>query len=338
MGYELENQKIGNEVDSSVNSTKQAVYSEMIKGRGIASATINYRPFKFGILSAADPTQIYRKFFYNDEGRVIKKFEFDSDGGIKTKEESIFDAKDKSKILQTNIISTDGSFMETYEYNTVKENNKLNRYSFFSSKWPRPKEETYDYDRFGRINKKTSYGIIGEPELITHYLYDTDKDTKVTYWYVTTPDGELVITLLNDYDSKKQTQTALYSFLLTPEEITELRKSDKKNWELKSRSRSRWEYDANGNNIGFQRDEMFSRELSMGMGFDMISNRRENPTPEERPRILVEKNSSDYEKLDNQYYLVRTTEWLANIDEPLKAVKEYTYMDKDGGIIYEPKT
>ena len=330
MTLELENLKIGNEIALSVNSTNQAGYSEIIKGRNIASATISYRPFKFGVVADAP---IYRKFFYNDDGRVIKKLEFDTDGNIVSKEESVFDTKHKWKILQSRIITGDDNFTETYEYTTVKGKEKLKKHTFFSPKWPQPKKDEYEFDELGRIAKKVSYGIMGEPELISSYVYDTATDTKVTYRHVFKPDGGLVITLMYGYDNvKKEKQTGLYSFLLTPDEITELRNSDKKNWELKSLSRSKWEYDSNANNIGFERDDMVRPDF--GWGFDLIGGIPEYPSAEEAPRVLIEKSSSDYEKLGDNYYLVRTTEWDTRINEPLKAAKEYMYMDKKGTIIY----
>jgi hypothetical protein len=326
MVNELESLKIGNETDKSVAAVHQEAYTEMIKDRGIESAVISYRPFKFGIVEEESAGQVYRKFFYNKEGRVIKKLGFHANGGIESKEESFFDKTDKWKILQTNIMTDEEVFTEHYEYSDVNGKQKLKQHSFFNARWPRPKEEKYEYDSQGRINKKTSYGLLGEPELVTHYLYDTAKDTKVTYRYVTLPNEELVMTLLYVYDDKKQKQTALYSFLLRPDEIAVLR-AGTKNWVAESVSRSVWEYDAHGNNTGFYRDEKFSRAL------DMLMNPAETVLPE-TSRILTEKSSSDYEKINNRYYLVRTTEWLTRMNEPLKAVKSYQYFDGDGGLIF----
>ena len=172
------------------------------------------------------------------------------EGSIVTKEEATYDKNDKWKITERKIITAEDSFTETYEYNKVNGKQKLKRYTFQNSKWPWPKEDNYFYDSLGRINKKISKGLLQEPELITHYHYDTGKDTRVTYRYVTDPDEKLVFTVMYDYfinDGKKGRQKALYSFLKTPDEITELR--GHKDWELESNSRTIWEYDKSGENI-----------------------------------------------------------------------------------------
>ena len=332
MGIELENLKMGNVIEKSINSINQDTYSAVIKGRGIDSATISYRAFRFGVLEDESPGQVYRKFFYNSDGRITKKFEFDADGKIVAKEESTFvKTGNYWDIEQTTIFTAEDTFVENYEYENVKGKHKLKRYTFLNPKWPRPKEDIYEYDKFGRINKRVSYGLMGEPELITNYLYDTDKDTKVSYRHVTLPDEELVITLLYTYDSKKQKQTGLYSFFLTPDQIIELRRFDKENWGFKSMSQSHWEYDAHGHNTGFYRDEMLSRELELGL--NLLKDPAKNISPEKSLRVLIEKNTSDYEKINDKFYLVRTTEWLTRINEPLKAVKQYRYFNSDGQVI-----
>jgi hypothetical protein len=172
---------IANEIDKSVSSIIQDGYADVIKDRGIVTANLSYRPYKFGKPSDV-PAQLYRTFFYNEKGQVVKKFDFSDAGIIEAKEESIFE---KWNIKERKIITLDYTTIETFEYVLLKGKNKLNKYSFFNPKWPRPKVEEYEHDRDGRIVRKITYGLLGVPELITRYLYEDQKDTKVTYRYVT---------------------------------------------------------------------------------------------------------------------------------------------------------
>lgn len=331
MDNDFANLIVGNETGKSVYAARQDSYAELVKDRGIASAVVSYTPFKFGEVVAGDAdTRDFRKFFYNADGRVVKKFDFDDNGDISAKEESTYDKTLKWKLLQTNIITADDSVVETYEYKVLKGKHKMKKYTFTNPKWPRPKVDLYEHDPFGRISKRTSYGLLGDPELITNYLYDTDNDTKVRYRHVTLPDETLVFTMMYDYDSKKDKQTALYSFLLSPEEVTALRKSGTE-WTLETVSRSVWEYDAHGNNILFQRDEKFTPAL------ETLAVAGENFLPE-NSRVIIEKTTRDFKKINGQYYLVRETEWLTRLNEPLKAVKDFRYYDSKGTRIYPPET
>ncbi|MEQ1676034.1 MAG: hypothetical protein ABL876_05015 [Chitinophagaceae bacterium] len=332
MGKDFASLIITNEISKSVNAAKQDNYSGNIKENGIASAVLTYRPFKFGEVVIEDPTMHgYRKFFYNKDGRVVKKFEFDTNGDIVAKEESIYDTTDKWKILQNTITTADDLFVENYEYIVLKGKTKLQQYSFFNTKWDKPKVDLYEHDNLGRICKKTSYGLLGEPELVTHYLYDSDKDTKVTYRYVTDPDEMQARTILYVYDSQKQKQTGLYSFQKTPEEITKLRQSRKKDWDMESISRSLWEYDANGNVVSLYSDVKFSPEAEILIDPQQISMVTTN-------RVITEKTTSEYEydRKSKKHFLAREIEWLTRMNEPLRAVKEFRYYDEKGNNIFQP--
>ncbi|MBL7731024.1 MAG: hypothetical protein JNM88_07585 [Chitinophagaceae bacterium] len=316
---------VTNETARSIASTNQDAYAGMAKSSGVASAEITFTPIKFG----STDNQVglpYRRFTYNAEGRVIKKLDFDTNGDIEAKEESVYDKKDKWKVLHTTLITNEEVFTEVYEYITVNKKEKLSRYSFYNPKWPRAKTDVYEHDKLGRITRKTSYGWLDEPELITHYLYDSPKDTKVTYRYVTLPDESLVFTMMYGYDEQKDKQTGLYTFLLTPDEVTALRNEDS-DWEMKSLSRSKWEYDAAGNNVLFEKDEAFSLAL------DMFINPLET-AGENNSRILTEKTSREFVKLGNRFYLSKETEWLTRMNEPLKAVKTFTYSDAKGNPVF----
>jgi len=331
MDNDLANLIVGNETGKSVYAASQDSYTDLVKDRGIASAVVSYTPFRFGeVMAGGGDTRDFRKFFYNADGRVVKKFDFDDNGDISAKEESIFDKTLKWKLLQTNIITAEDSVVETYEYKVLKGKHKMKKYTFTNPKLPRPKVDLYEHDAFGRISRRTSHGLLGDPELITHYLYDTDNDTKVRYRHVTLPDETLVFTMMYDYDSKKDKQTALYSFMLAPEEVTALRNAGT-GWQLESVSRSVWEYDANGNNVLFHRDEKFTPAL------DMLSAAGENFLPQNN-RVITEKTTRDFQKINGKYYLVRETEWLTRMNEPLKAVKDFRYYDSKGKCIYPPGT
>lgn len=317
----LGNSAFSSLVFGSEDATNRNFFSETIKDRGIDMALITYREFAYGE-PVAGKLPPYRKFLYDENGRVIKKLDFDSVGKIETKMESTFNSK--GKVTASTIYTPENISEELYGYDDT--NGRLISYSFNNNKWPRPKTDEYEYDKFGRKNKKISYGLIGEPELVTEYLYDTDKDRKVSYRYVTTPDGALILTLLYYYDSKKQNQTALYSFLKTPGEIEAFR-NDPKKLHTESISASFWEFDTNGNHTSFVRDEVFSsalKNLLLAAGkFDPATG-----------RTLTEKYTNAYEKINGRFYLVKTTEWLIHMNEPLQAVKEYAYFNKKGEQLY----
>jgi hypothetical protein len=129
-----------------------------------------------------------------------------------------------------------------------------------------------------------------------------------------------------EYDSKKEKQTGLYSFLLTPDQIDGLRKSRPDDWAFASMYRCIWEFDNNGNNHLYYRDEKFSLES------DLVNNPEESTRPE-MTRVLTEKTSKDYILINKKYYLAKETEWLTRFNEPLKAEKEFQYFDKKGELI-----
>ena len=111
---------------------------------------------------------------------------------------------------------------------------------------------------------------------------------------------------------------------LPPDEIVTLMESNKK-WDLESNVRSIWEYDKNNNPIGFYRDEK-AEELeflkdSSELGVDPHG------------RIITQKSTSEFENIDDKFYLTKTTEWLPRFNEPLKETKEYIYTDKNGNIL-----
>jgi hypothetical protein len=318
----LESLNISNFVAESENNTRQEGFAKIIMNRGIDSAVITYKNFAFG--QPVSEGKDFRKFFYDKEGRVVRKLSFDTDGNIVIKEESTFD--NKGKIIANKIITPVDISDESYEYTEVKGRMRLSKYTFDNHKWLHPKIEEYHDDRFGRIAKKVSFGHLGCPELITRYIYDTDKDRKVTYRHVTLPDETLVLTLLYTYDNKKEKQTALYSFLLSPDEITELRQTDKDTWELESLSQSHWKYDAAGNISDFYRDEDFVVPLNW---FGVIDTNSFKPG---HRRIVTERSESEYTKINEKYYLAKTTEFLTRFEEPY-LVKEYTYWDKGGKAI-----
>ena len=319
----LESLNISNFVADSENSTRQEGFAKIIMNRGIDSAVIKYKNFAFG--RPEDEGKDLRKFFYDKDGRVVKKLSFDADGNIVTKEESSFDSK--GKIIANKIITPADISDESYEYSEVKGRSRLRKYTFDNHKWEHPKIEVYHDDRFGRIAKKVSFGHLGEEELITHYLYDTDKDRKVTYRHVTLPDETLVLTLLYTYDKNKDKQLALYSFLLSPDEITEIRRTDKDTWELESLSQSHWKYDADGNICDFYRDEDFVVPLNW---FGVIDTNSFKPG---HRRMVTEKSKSEYAKINGKYYLAKTTEFLTRFEEPC-LVKEYSYFNKENEAIF----
>lgn len=317
-----------NLIASGEQAVARANYADINRQMGIASSIVTYIPFAFGKPADNPMPKPYRQFFYDDSGRVTKRFDFAGSGEIEQKETFSFaKIKGQEKIVSGSNISSEGVIEETYQYD---EDGRLTEYALINPAWPVAKVEKYEYDKFGRKCRKVSFGLIGEPYLVTHYLYDTAsaKDRKVTYRYVTDPDGELILTILWTYDEKKDKQTGMYSFNLTPDEITELRKN-RKDWELLSTSRSLWQYDKEGNHTGFIKDVLVDRKLNLVFqinGQDMMH------------RVVTEKYMNEYEKLPNsKQYLVRTIEWLTKMNEPLQGIKQYQYFDKDGELLYPPE-
>ena len=317
-----------NLIASGEQSVARANFADINRHMGIASSIVTYIPFAFGKPADNPMPNPYRQFFYDGSGRVIKRFDFAATGEIDQKKTSSFaKIKGQERIVSGSNISSDGVIEEAYQYD---DHGRLIEYALINPRWPVPKKEKYEYDKFGRKCRKVSYGLIGEPYLITQYLYDTAsaKDRKVTYRYVTDPDGELILTILWTYDEKKEKQTGMYSFDLAPEEITELRKS-RKDWELRSTSRSLWQYDKESNHIGFEKDVLVDKELNMVLHYS---------DQEIIHRVVTEKYMNEYEKLPNgKQYLARTIEWLTQMDEPLQGIKQYQYFDKDGVSLYPPE-
>lgn len=329
----LKNFTFSNLVLNSEYTTNRKVYSAIIKDKGISMASITYRRFAYGEpIQGGSALLPYRKFFYDTNGCVIKKIDFSNSGEIETKVESIFSAE--GKILASIIYTSDNISKELYEYCKTNDhtNGLLNTYSFNNVKWPRAKNDKYEYDKFGRKNKKISFGLIGQPELITEYLYDKDYHKKLSYRRVTTPEGKLVLTLLYCYDDdEQQNQIAVYSFLKPPDEIKKLRNDTGMMHKLKTESISSsiWEFDDFGNHISFVRDEMLSeifKKLQAKGNIDRLSKYYD--------RIVTEKYTNEFKEINKLFYLVKTTEWQVYMNEPLQAVKEYTYYDKEGDAIY----
>ncbi|MFK8008316.1 MAG: hypothetical protein AB8H03_18305 [Saprospiraceae bacterium] len=332
---------IANIFDAVEDSTFRKSFTKMMKGKGIHSATISYNPFAFG-----KPTQgkIYRQFFYNEYGHVVKKFYFDINGTIDTKELYHFE---KGLIKESKFIFPNEIWQEKYEY----AKGKISNYTFSNPKWEIPKREEYEVDEHNRKSKKVSFGLMGHPELITEYIYDDSIgiSDKYKYRYVTNPNGELIISILYTYD-KKENQTGLFGFFLypnvekmeeagieipckdePPKDIETLMKKNKL-WVFESEYSSTWEYDKKNNQISFIRDEKIQGSIpswytNPEYGYSFQQN-----------RVIISRSNSVFKDINGSSYLVKTVEWLPRLHEPMKAVKKYIYYDKEGEQIYPPKS
>lgn len=288
------------------SKARRLSFAKMMKG--VHSAHIKLKPFAYG-----EPSEgaIYRKFFYNNHGKVIKKLKFSSSGKLEMKEGYQFDKA--GRILRSQFITDNSIQEEKYVYHSK---GYLEEYLFNNSGWEIPKREKYDVDKSLRKIKKVSYGRLGIPELITHYLYK-GKNKKYSYRHVTHPDGSLIITLKYSFDKKNNLKN-IHGFQMTPEEVICLTEEDK-SWEMKSLFRSTWTYDTDNNPIAFQRDEK-AESLSL-LGENAFVGSLESG------RIITLRSNSEFEKINGHFYLAKTTEWLAKYNEPLKEIKEYTYYD-----------
>lgn len=316
-----------NLVSSVENAVARANYVHINRQMGIATSIVTYIPFAFGKPAGLQMANPYKQFFYDGTGKVIKSLDFADTGEIVQRETFSFSKiKGEEKIVSSNNISSDGVIEESYHYDN---NGLLTKYELINPKWPVSKVEEYEYDKFSRKCKKTSYGLIAEPYLVTHYLYDSDKDHNFSYRYVTSPEGQLLLTILLTYDVKNEKQTGMYSFNMIPDEIKALRKNNK-DWELQSTTRSSWQYNKEGNLAGFEKDVQIDRGLNMFLHF--------NDNNIIKQRLVTEKYMNEYEKLaDGKQYLLRTTEWLPQFNEPLKGIKQYQYLNKVGKSLYSPE-
>jgi len=281
---------------------------------GISSAELTIFPFAFG--KVVESGTVYRKFFYNSKGKVVKKFCFDKDGNIEMRESYEFNTKGKN--LHGHFITDNSISQEKYVYN---DKGLLTEYLFRNQNWSRRKREVYQHDALGRKILKTSYGLMDTPEIITHYIYD-DKSSKYRFRYVTQPNGDLIATFLFTNDEKGNLD-ALYSFNLVPDELEELMKT--KGWKLESDTRTRWKHDSKGNPIRMVKDEKTKP-------FNLLFASSEYGSPEEG-RITTHKSTSHYKLFNKRNYLVETVEWLPRYNEALKDVKKYEYYDKKNELV-----
>lgn len=295
------------------SNERRSSFAKMMKG--VHSAHIKLRPFAYGEPSNG---MVYRKFFYNDHGKVIKKLNFNSTGKLNMKEEYQFDKT--GRILRSQFITDNSIQEEKYLYHSK---GFLEEYFFNNSGWEIPKREQYEVDSALRKTKKVSYGRLGIPELITHYLYE-GKNKKYNYRHVTQPDGTLILTLKYSFDKKNNLKN-IHGFDMTPEEVMCLIEEDK-SWEMKSLFRSTWTYDKDHNPIAFQRDEKAESLTLLGENAFVGSL--------ESGRIITLRSNSEFEKINGRFYLAKTTEWLAKYNEPLKEIKEYTYFDSTGKEVF----
>lgn len=293
-------------------SASRKVFARTMKG--IHSATITLKPIQFG--KPADG-YVYRKFYYNDNGNVVKKLSFNEEGAITMKEEYEYDSK--NKILSTKIITDDCIIQENYTYD---EKGNLEKYTYNNPKLPRGKIETNELDKTGRTMRKTNYGLSGLPELITQYTYPDTTSRNYTLMQVTKPDGALVMTFYFTYNKESQI-TGLYGFPLMPKNLMEVMDKKKENsqWEQESLFRSLWQY-KDGVQTNYKRDEHVQK-FHLELGYSSPDN-----------RIITELSDSEYTKINGKNYMIKTTEWLTRYMEPLKQVKAYTYYDESGEQVY----
>jgi hypothetical protein len=282
---------------------------------GVSSAELTIIPFAFG--KVAESGTVYRKFFYNSKGKVVKKLCFDKDGNIEMRESYEFNTKGKN--LYGHFITDSSISQEKYVYD---DKGLLTTYLFSNQNWPRRKREVYQHDALGRKIRKTSYGLMDTPEMITHYIYD-DKSWKYRFRHITQPNGKLITTFLFTNDEKGNLD-ALYSFNLVPHELKELMKT--KGWELESDTRTRWKHDSKGNPIRMVKDEK-------AKSFNLLFASSEYGSPEEG-RITTHKSTSHYKIFNKRNYLVETIEWLPRYNEALKDVKKYEYYDEENKLVH----
>lgn len=307
-------------VGETQDAARDEVFAKTMEG--IYAATIILKTFK---ATEEDPSSgyVYRKFFYNEKGEVVKKLSFTEEGDIEMKEEVAFE---KGSIVSARFITADNILREDYEYDDA---GNLLKYTFTNPKQTGQKYEMSEIDEKGRIVKTTSIGLLGTPELISHYLYPVEVNKRYTYKHVTKGDGSLLMTFYFTYDSDKDDSnlTALYGFYSTPEEINNLlqRSGDNDSWEQESLFRSKWQY-TEGKQTFFERDEQI-KPYHLDYGY-LSSDER----------IITDRTNFFYDEINGKKYPIRVIDWQTRFLEPCKLVKEYQYYDGEGNKIYPPDT
>jgi hypothetical protein len=302
-------------IDELEQKTFRKSFTQIMEG--IHSSSLTYAPFSFGNPVLPLKGNVFRRFYYNGNGEVNKKYSYDSEGNIEMKEQ--YEFTDKGKIINSKFTSTDSIVHENYYY----EKDKIKEYNFINHKWSRAKKEIYEYDKVGRKLKKTNFGLLGTEELITEYFYDGSAK-RYNFRRVSNPDGTLIMTFYFTYDTKDNI-TGMYGFYLNPDEISALIKQEKggNQWELVSKCRSVWVYE-DGNPVAFKRDEISHGHPFLNFGI----------VPNQDNRIVTQQSSSKFEKIAGKDHLIETTEYQTWFDEP-SAVKLYSYYDKSGKVIYQ---
>ncbi|HVF81705.1 MAG TPA: hypothetical protein VM884_07215 [Flavisolibacter sp.] len=305
-----------NIIKSTQRLARKKVFAQAMKG--VYSATIRKRKFKSG---EPDEGFVYRRFYYNENGDVVRRISFGPDGDIEMKEQSEYD--EKGNIVSSKFILTDNIIREQYEYDGA---GRLAKYTFSNPRLPAPKYEISELDKDGRLIKTTSYGLMGAPQYVSEYIYAGDSDQNYRFKLVTRSDGTLLITFYFTYenDKKQSNITGIYGFNLLPEQVADLLKdSNEDTWQSETVFRSIWEY-RNGKPIGFFKDEKLQK-VHLDLGHI-----------QSEERIVTERSTIEYEKINGKQHLIKITEWQTRFMEPWKEIKEYTYYDEGGNPIFPP--
>jgi len=307
--------------DLNVKKTSRKIYANLMKRNTEYSAILNRIPVRFGEPVSSE-AKIYRKFFYNQHGKVTKKLDFDASGAITMKEVYKFD---KQKILKSTFITSTKFWTEDYTYN---EQGQMEKYRLQAPEQSNEKRtEIYTFDNQGRKKDKTSIGLGGIKELFTKYIY-IGKSPHYTFREVTNSNDVVQITLVYIRD-KKGNQTGLYGFSNQeyPAVAALMKKPD---WENQSDFRTEWTYDKNSNQTHLLSDIKIPTLLSSPTLRKLDFDKTYGYSTDKPGRIITQKSSSEYEKLKGEFYLISTTEWSTRFDEPVQEIKTYTYFDKDG--------
>lgn len=303
---------------STQQSAKKKVFAQAMKG--VFSAVIKRRKFKYG---KPDEGPDYRRFYYNKNGDVVKRILFNEGGeselkagDIDMKEHSEYD--DKGNLLLSRFITPDNIVREEYQYN---DEGHMVGYTLVNPKLPpdkRNKRAANEYDEKGRLRKTTSYGLMGTPEYISHYLYADEADENYAFKHVTRADGSLVMTFYFTYEAgkKQRNTTGIYGFYLPPDELMKLLKESKDDsWKLESAFSSVWEYNKDGKPVSFVQDERVQKT------------RLDTGDARGKERVETERSTMEYGTINGKPHLVKITEWQTRFNEP-KEIKEYTYYDE----------
>ncbi len=302
--------------EKAQKAASDEIFEDIMRGRGIGFALIKLKPYDWGGQPGSSP-QLYRRYDYNDNGKVIKKLGFDTSGHIEIKEEYVYK---KERLIASLFTTNKGIWSDSYDYN---KDGKLLSYQFLniSLNHQSPEKEEYEYDSFGRTALKRTFDRNGFPALVTEYIYDSDKTKNYSFRSVTDANGKLVITFAYKYNDQGKLKR-LAEIKMHYQELLGLSPKAQETAIGKSHFISHYLYNKDG------LIKKYIRTIPQGEVLNL-----ESKFLGTGKFIITNESDYDYVTIQKKEYLNTITEYNPRYREPV-LVKEYSYFkDKDHPIV-----